>query len=97
MLWGGRRSSGMQTRIRAHTVERQHAEEVWKRKLDFYGEVGCCLHCREPKEELVRGLRRNVYYNGKFYDCLCFDCKCVPCEWYDPESKQCLRKNHDDY
>lgn len=65
--------------------------------LDFYGELGCCLTCTENEKSHVRGLRHNVYYGGKFYDCLCFDCKCVPCEWYDPDTKQCLRKNHVDY
>lgn len=87
----------MQTEISEKPImlERQRAERIWKRKLDFYNELGCCLTCLEPKEENVRGLRRNVYYNGKFYDCLCFSCKCVPCEWY--EDGECMRKNHGDY
>lgn len=88
-----------QTEISEKSVilERHRAEEIWKRKLDFYGELGCCLTCTESMRAQLRGVQYGVYYGGKYYDCLCFDCKCVPCEWYDPEGKQCLRKNHRDF
>lgn len=76
-------------------LERHRVEKIWKRKLDFYGEPGCCLTCTESMHAQLRGVRYGVHYGGKYYDCLCFDCKCVPCDWY--EDGECMRKHHADY
>jgi len=59
------------------------------RKRDFYGERGCCLTCSEIDKERMRGVQRDVWYNGKHYDCLCSECKCRWCIWY--WQGRCLR------
>ena len=52
------------------------------KKQDFYGEIGCCLTCDETKKENIRGVQRDVWFNGKHYDCLCLERKCKKCSWY---------------
>ena len=51
-------------------------------KQDFYGEQGCCLTCDETKKENIEGIQRNLWFNGKHYDCLCLEGKCKKCSWY---------------
>jgi len=60
-------------------------------KQDFYGEHGCCLTCLEANKENMEGLQRQVWFNGKYYDCVCFNCKCTKCSWY--YRGQCQRKD----
>lgn len=57
---------------------------------DFFAEFGCCLGCDEMRKEQVEGLERDVYYDGRFYSCVCFDCKCKKCTWYF--ERECQRK-----
>ena len=62
---------------------------------DYYLEWGCCVGCDETRKEQNKGLRRLVFYDSKFYTCLCSECKCGFCTWlYDGE---CQRKVFDDY
>ena len=51
-------------------------------KQDFYGEQGCCLICDETIKENIEGVQRDVWFQGKHYDCLCLQCKCKKCSWY---------------
>lgn len=51
-------------------------------KQDFYGEIGCCLTCDETLKENIEGVQRDVWFNGKHYDCLCLEGKCRKCSWF---------------
>jgi len=51
-------------------------------KQDYYGEIGCCLTCDETKKENIHGVQRDVWLQGKHYDCLCLEGKCKKCSWY---------------
>lgn len=53
-----------------------------KNEHDYYGDKGCCLTCNETLKEYMQGLQRQVYFNGKYYDCLCLEGKCSGCFWY---------------
>jgi hypothetical protein len=59
-------------------------------KQDEYGERGCCLVCDETSKENMEGVQRDVWLNGKNYDCLCLEGKCVKCSWYF--QGECQRK-----
>jgi len=59
-------------------------------KQDFYGEKGCCLTCDESLKDGIQGVQRDVYFNGKHYDCLCLEGKCKRCSWYF--QGECQRK-----
>jgi hypothetical protein len=59
-------------------------------KQDEYGERGCCLVCDETSKENIQGVQRDVWLNGKNYDCLCLEGKCVKCSWYF--QGECQRK-----
>lgn len=60
---------------------------------DFYGERGCCCICDEVIKETMEGLQRDIWLNGKHYNCLCFECKCTKCHYYDKEEGCCTYDN----
>jgi len=70
--------------------DKPFTEEEWP---DYYGEVGCCTVCDvNGYKEIVKGLEVHIYFEGKYYDCVCLDCKCRKCDWYDPYDRECVRK-----
>lgn len=51
-------------------------------KCDYFGQRGCCKTCNIEEKENVRGLQRDIWFEGKHFDCLCLDGKCKKCSWY---------------
>lgn len=56
---------------------------------DYFGERGCCIACKSPRE--MEGHQAGVWSEErqKWYDCLCSECKCTRCDWYDDVDFRC--------
>ena len=70
--------------------QKQEWEREMKAVQDCYGIIGCCLTCTASDKEEREGYQQDLFYEGKYYRCVCYDCKCKKCSWYF--NRECQRK-----
>lgn len=60
---------------------------------NYYDESGCCRRCsvmdKVVMEENGIHIDYDVWYQGKFYSCVCTECKCRKCTYYNESERKC--------
>lgn len=68
-----------------NVLQQREKNGKWKQEIekqDYYGEIGCCKVCDETQKENMEGIQRDVWFNGRYYSCVCLEEKCGKCSWY---------------